>query len=95
MRMKKKYLREISSQIGRVIRENAFNVVVCQDATFSIHAERKNQGPFLIKETVFPKMITTIIKSPRFGVTLCFQSVSAASAASAAAKTFPSHVKTV
>ena len=36
----------------------------------------------------------TMIKSPRSGVTLCFQSVSAVSA-SAAAKTFPSHVKTV
>ena len=35
-----------------------------------------------------------IFKSPRSGVTLCFQFVSAASA-SAAAKTFPSHVKTV
>ena len=35
-----------------------------------------------------------IIKSPRSGVTLCFQFVSAVSA-SAAAKTFPSHVKTV
>ena len=44
--------------------------------------------------------INSFIKSPRSGVTLCFQSVfaasaSAASAASAAAKTFPSHVKTV
>ena len=35
-----------------------------------------------------------IIKSPRSGVTLCFQFVSAA-LASAAAKTFPSHVKTI
>ena len=34
-----------------------------------------------------------VIKSPRSGVTLCFQFVSAASA-SVAAKTFPSHVKT-
>ena len=33
-----------------------------------------------------------LFKSPRSGVTLCFQFVSAASAA---AKTFPSHVKTV
>ena len=36
-----------------------------------------------------------ISKSPRSGVTLCVQFVSATSAASAAAKTFPSHVKTV
>ena len=35
-----------------------------------------------------------VIKSPRSGVTLCFQFISAASA-SAAAKTFPSHVKSV
>ena len=38
-----------------------------------------------------------IIKSPQSGVILCFQFVSAASAASASAatKTFPSHIKTV
>ena len=36
---------------------------------------------------------TYLIKSPRSGVTLCFQFVSAASA-STAAKFFPSHVKT-
>ena len=44
----------------------------------------------------------TIVKSPRSGVTLCFQFVSAASAststsasASTAAKTYPSHVKII
>ena len=38
----------------------------------------------------------SFIKSPRSGVSLCFQSVSAKSASlSAAAKTFPSHIKTV
>ena len=52
------------------------------------------------KTAVFPVRLpvyqTMIFKSPRSGVTLCFQFVSAASAAaSAAAKTFPSHVKTV
>ena len=36
----------------------------------------------------------SFIKSPSSGVSLCFQSVSATSA-SAAAKTFPSHIKTV
>ena len=40
-------------------------------------------------------ILSILIKSPRSGVTLCFQSVSATSAASAAAKTFPSHIKTV
>ena len=37
-------------------------------------------------------ILSILIKSPRSGVTLCFQSVSATSAA---AKTFPSHIKTV
>ena len=42
------------------------------------------------------KSIFMIIKSPQSGVTLCFQFVSAAaSAAAAAANTFASHVKTV
>ena len=41
------------------------------------------------------KMAVYLIKSPQSGVTLCFQFISAASAASTAAKTFPSHVKTV
>ena len=36
----------------------------------------------------------SLIKSPRSGVTLCFQFVSAA-AASAAATTFASHIKTI
>ena len=36
-----------------------------------------------------------IIKSPRSGVTLCFQFVSAAAAASATATTFTSHIKIV
>ena len=36
-----------------------------------------------------------LIKSPQSGVTLCFQFVSAAASAAAAAKTFASHVKTV
>ena len=38
---------------------------------------------------------TVIFKSPQSGPTLCFQFVSAAAAASAAATTFASHVKTV
>ena len=38
--------------------------------------------------------LTPLFKSPRSGVTLCFQFVSASSA-SAAAKIYPSHVKTV
>ena len=37
-------------------------------------------------------ILSILIKSPRSGVTLCFQSVSATSAA---AKTFPSHIKTI
>ena len=45
-------------------------------------------------------LFSHIIKSPQFGVTLCFQFVSAAVSASAAAAaaatmTFASHVKTV
>ena len=47
----------------------------------------------LLPEKVSYKKLT-FIKSPRSGITLCFQFVSAASA-SAAAKTFPSHVKTI
>ena len=39
-------------------------------------------------------ILIPIIKSPRSGVTLCVQFVSAASA-SASAKTFPSHVKSI
>ena len=43
------------------------------------------------EEQLIPQVKTDIIKSPQFGVTLCFQFVSAA----AAAKTFASHIKTL
>ena len=65
------------------------SVVLCCDI-FSV--------TILVRITVrmggFLSVKFALIKSPRSGVTLCFQFVSAASA-SAAAKTFASHVKTV